>query len=183
MNLLWNGIGERSLVEIPINGVQGVVVDLKRDGINIFQNYQGVRERYLDLDGDVFFESGSAKLADDVDSDDLQDITAVINSHKSEIEKIYVVGHADATSFMHSDKKNNDLAVERAKSISSYIQKKTNIDGEKIKPDGHGAREPKTLCKDWPVKATLSQCLATNRRVEIRIKFTPSATAPKGVAR
>lgn len=171
VNLLWHGIGERSLVEIPAGEGRPLVVELKRDGVFFFRNFSGVVTRCLEMSGDIFFKSGSPQLAED-DSGDLEEMMKVIHKHGASIEEIQVVGHADAFGYKGGAKSNNELALARATTIRDQIVERACF--KNVKAGGHGAREPKTLCKDWPVKDTLSECLAVNRRVEVRMKFKPS---------
>jgi outer membrane protein OmpA-like peptidoglycan-associated protein len=171
VNLLWHGIGERSLVEIPAGEGKPLVVELKREGVFFFRNYHGVMTRCLEMNGDIFFKSGSPQLAED-DSGDLDEMMKVIHKNSASIEEIQVVGHADAFGYKGGAKLNNELALARAATIRDQIVERACF--KNVKAEGHGAREPKTLCKDWPVKDTLSECLAVNRRVEVRMKFKPS---------
>lgn len=171
VNLLWHGIGERSLVEIPAGEGKPLVVELKRDGVFFFRNYSGVVTRCIEMSSDIFFKSGSSELAED-DSGDLDEMMKVIHKNSASIEEIQVVGHADAFGYKGGAKLNNELALARAVKTRDQIVERACF--KNVKAEGHGAREPKTLCKDWPVKETLSECLAVNRRVEIRMKFKPA---------
>ena len=168
VNLLWHGLGERSLVEIRSAPEPRLVVELKREGVFSFRNYQGVIERCLELSGDALFKAGSSILAFD-SGEDLAQMIKVIEAGKSTIKEIQVIGHADAFGYRGGAELNNKLALDRAEEIKNHIVE--FADFKAVTAEGHGAREPKTLCKDWPVKATLSECLAVNRRVEVRMKF------------
>ena len=170
VNLLWHGIGERTLVEIPSVKGKNLVVELKRDGVFFFRDYQGVVKRCLEMNGDILFNAGSAELAKD-GGGDLAEMIQVIHKNKLKIDEIQVVGHADAFGYKGGAKLNNELALARAATIRDQIIETACV--RNVTAEGHGAREPKTLCKDWPVKATLSECLAANRRVEVRMKFKP----------
>lgn len=171
VNLLWHGFGERSLVELPSDDphITAPIVELKREGVFVLRNYRGAIERCLELRGDVLFELGSSDLSND--RTELDDMLTILDTHKSKIKRIRVIGHADAVVHPAGTRRNNQLAVERATVVAQLIKKKIMTESVEVTPVGHGAREPKTLCKDWPVKATLSECLAQNRRVEVRIEF------------
>lgn len=168
VNLLWHGIGERSLVEIRSDQEPRLVVELKRDGIFFFRNYKGVIERCLELSGDALFKHGSSILASD-DGGDLSDMLEVIEKNRDKIKEIQVIGHADAFGYRGGAELNNKLALDRAIEIKNHIIEFAHF--SEVTAVGHGAREPRTLCKDWPVKETISECLAINRRVELRMKF------------
>ena len=169
VNLLWHGVGERTLVEIPSKARDNLTVELKREGVFSFRHYTGDVERCLELEGDLLFESASSELPKA--NRDLKEMLEVIQQNKDDIKEIQVVGHADAFGYKGGAERNNQLALARASAVMKKIQECTAFDKTKVKAEEHGAREPKTLCKDWPVKATLSECLAVNRRVEVRMKF------------
>jgi OOP family OmpA-OmpF porin len=171
VNLLWHGLGERSLVELPSGKAPNLIVELKRDGVFALRNYSGPIERCLELSSDLLFEAGSSVLTSD--DDDLEAMLKVITANKSTIDKILVIGHADALGYAGNAKENSRLALARAETVKKSIDAASVVPEKSVKAEGHGAREPKTLCKDWPVKATLSECLAVNRRVEVRIQFKP----------
>lgn len=168
VNLLWHGIGERSLVELRSDQEPRLVVELKREGIFFFRNYKGMIERCLEMSGDALFKPGSSVLAAD-DGADLSDTLKVIEENKDKIKEIQVIGHADAFGYKGGAELNNKLALNRAKEIKDHIVEFAHF--SEVTAVGHGSREPKTLCKDWPVKETISECLAINRRVEVRMKF------------
>lgn len=171
VNLLWHGIGERSLVEIPSGEGLPLKVELKRDGVFLFRNYGGVVTRCLEMSGDILFKSGSSQLAVD-GGGDLAEMLKVIHKNSASIAEIQVVGHADAFGYKGGAELNNELALARAATVQDQIIESACF--KNVTAEGHGAREPKTLCKDWPVKETLSECLAVNRRVEVRMKFKPA---------
>jgi len=183
VNLLWHGMGERSLVEIPDHQGRRLIVELKREGVFVFRDYAGDVERCLELDGDVFFKTGAAVLAA-TDSRDFKEMMKVIRENQAFVEEIRVIGHADAKGYPGGAELNNTLALQRAQAIEAQIRAGLSAGTASQPPlaipviysQGHGAREPKTLCKDWPVKATLAECLAINRRVEVRMKFQPRVT-------
>lgn len=182
VNLLWHGVGERSLVEIPNPNGEPIIVELKREGVFLIKKYAGLKERCLDLNGDLLFGVGSAELDESSDNEDLRQMVDVIKKLKAQIEEINVIGHSDPLPFANSPTSNDILATKRAQVIAEFIQKNAGLAAAQVKPTGHGAREPKTLCKDWPVKASLGECLAANRRVEVRIKFKSTSspvTSPK----
>lgn len=190
VSLLWHGIGERTLVGVPIDAENMVQVELKREGVAFVRNY-GPSERCFELSGDLIFLHGSDELADlDEKTEapntgtDLDEMMKIIVEKFDIIQEIRIVGHADAIGYPGGAAKNNELAKKRARAIKSRIETylKTKPPTKSIPEnfftvEGHGAREPKTLCKDWPVKATLSECLAVNRRVEVKIKFTKKGKA------
>jgi OOP family OmpA-OmpF porin len=170
VDLLWHGVGERSLVGIPSTG-EPLIVELKREGVFVLRNYASSIERCMELSGDVLFEAGSSQLS--ADRSDLDEMVKIIRDNKERINGIQVIGHADALGYSGGAEKNNRLALERAEKIQTHINEELKFPKDFVKAVGHGAREPKTLCKDWPVKATLSECLAVNRRVEVRMTFIP----------
>lgn len=176
VNLLWHGVGERSLVELPTASKPNLIVELKRDGVYALRNYAGAVERCLELSGDVLFEPGSSNLL--AKQAELKEIIDVISSSKNTIRRIQVIGHADALGYTGNFSQNNKLAVDRAEAVKDSIVSGADIEKERVTAEGRGAREPKTLCKDWPIKATLAECLAVNRRVEVRIEFNPVQPEP-----
>lgn len=185
MAVLWNGIGERTLIGIPSyrgdNGAtkDSLKVELQRDGVHLLKNYKGVRERCVDLSGELLFKSGSA-IIDPANDEDLDRVIKILSQAQTEISEIQVTGHSDPIAYGKSAALNDALAHKRATAVAERIGEKTCTSLAKFKIDAKGAREPKTLCKDWPVKSTLGECLAVNRRVEVRMKFREQTTPAAG---
>ncbi len=134
------------------------------------KNYRGVRERCVDLSGELLFKSGSAEI-DSANDDELNRVIGIITQVQPAISEILVTGHSDPMAYGMNSAKNDALAMQRAVAVADRIAEQSCASEGKIKVESKGAREPKTLCKDWPVKKTLAECLVINRRVEIRMKF------------
>ena len=175
-NIIWTGIGERSLIEIPasLDRDRALSLPLKRDGVHEFQNYSGPKERCMELAEDIYFPNGSTS-PNPLSKPELRNMIADIKETIGDIDEVRVIGHADPVPFKGNPEKNATLAMKRACAVASYL--KTNADGNRyrIAVESRGAREPKTLCKDWPIKESIDECFASNRRVDIRIKFKESA--------
>ncbi len=173
INVLWHGVGERTLVEIPDTATSqrgNLNVELKRDGVFVLKNYAGARESCIDLSGELLFKSGSAEI-DPANDDELNRVIGIIKQAQPAIAEILVTGHSDPIAYGRNSAKNDALAMQRALAVAARIAEQSCASEGKIKVESKGAREPKTLCKDWPVKKTLAECLVINRRVEIRLKF------------
>ncbi len=108
-------------------------------------------EEVLLISDKILFESGSSKILES-SYEELDKIVAVLNEKKVSVR---IDGHTDN---IGSDSKNQQLSLDRAESIRTYLVEK-GIDPERLSAAGFGASQPVT---DNSTKAGRAQ----NRRVE-----------------
>mgnify|MGYP001575145433 CR=1 FL=1 len=106
----------------------------------------------------IFFATGSAKLlAKSFKS--LNDVAAILKEDAA--LKLDVEGHTDITG---SDKINEPLSKNRAKSVYDYLTTKAGIDASRVSSEGFGSTKP--VADNKTAKGRV-----LNRRVEMRLKY------------
>lgn len=122
-------------------------------------------EEPLILDGDVAFEFGKAELtprgAQQID----MYVATLANSGEIRLE---VLGHTDR---IGSDSVNNQLSKARAQTVKDRLTKDDKLKPEHIRVRGMGSKDPIVYC-DQTDRQALIDCLAPNRRVEIKVVGT-----------
>ncbi len=118
------------------------------------------------LAGDALFQSGKSGIRD-LSKEGRARLDEVIGKLKllGDIEQIRVVGHADPTGNVASNRK---LSEARARSVKSYLIAK-GVKPAVIISSGMGDTQPVVQCDKALVKQALKDCHAPNRRVEIEI--------------
>jgi outer membrane protein OmpA-like peptidoglycan-associated protein len=118
------------------------------------------------LAGDALFQSGKSGIRD-LSKEGRARLDEVIGKLKllGDIEQIRVVGHADPTGNVVSNRK---LSEARARSVKSYLIAK-GVKPAVIISSGMGDTQPVVQCDKALVKQALKDCHAPNRRVEIEI--------------
>lgn len=169
VTVLWHGIGERSLVRLPSksSGVVGPSVELKRDGVSVVRDFSGPPLRCFEVSSDLLFQVGTDTPASDF-KNTLQNVKQQIDSFGNQIDTIEVIGHSDPLNVTRPGDSNLKLSERRAERIKIALEA---LGVKNVKSIGKGAHEPKTLCKDWPIQNSISDCFAPNRRVEFRLRL------------
>lgn len=122
-----------------------------------------VQDQALSADG--LFAFGKGDLADISDSGRAElDTFAAILLGGAPYEIVHVIGHSDR---IGNAKANLDLSNRRARSVRDYLVQQ-GVPAERITAVGRGSVEPLVECEDME-REPLIECLAPNRRVEIRI--------------
>ena len=137
-----------------------------------------LEQRCLDLDENIIFASGSAKLLPGSEQRVMERIKQMTGTGLS-IHKISVIGHADIQPIENKTLTNYDLARLRAERVKDVIIASLKINSDAISPYIKGTTEPKVQCPEKLSGSTLSECLAPNRRVEIRVELLQSTTPTK----
>jgi outer membrane protein OmpA-like peptidoglycan-associated protein len=109
------------------------------------------------LKGDIFFEFDSYVPK----KSQLIKVDSVFNNLTHDVDRVIVNGHTDS---IGTDRYNQELSLQRAKSITEYILSKDYIDYENITYSGYGSSRP-------VVTNETEQGRYQNRRVEIIIKY------------
>lgn len=121
-----------------------------------------VQDQALSADG--LFAFGKGDLVDISDSGRAElDTFAAILLAGAPYEIVHVIGHSDR---IGNAKANLDLSSRRARSVRDYLVQQ-GVPSERITAVGRGSVEPLVECGDMEREA-LIECLAPNRRVEIR---------------
>ncbi len=128
----------------------------------------------MELAENIYFPKGAASPYPQ-SRPELKGMTLDIRESIADIDEVRVIGHADPIPFKGKPESNNALALQRACQVAAYLKQNAYGDKYRIAVESRGAREPKTLCKDWPVKESIGECFAINRRVDIRVKYKEAA--------
>ena len=118
------------------------------------------------LSADGLFAFGSASIADfSVEGRTaLDDLATRLSSRPLEI--VHVIGHSDR---IGNDRANLRLSEQRANAVRDYLIDR-GVPAERITAVGRGSVEPVEDCEGMRGDA-LRDCLAPNRRVEVRVQF------------
>ena len=122
-------------------------------------------EEPLILDGDVAFEFGKAELTPRGAKQIDMYVATLTNSGEIKLE---VLGHTDR---IGSDNVNEKLSRERAQTVKDRLTKDGKLKPDHIRVRGMGSKDPIVYC-DQQVRQALIDCLAPNRRVEIKVVGT-----------
>jgi len=119
------------------------------------------------LSGDALFAFGKATLNPSSvwQLDKLADNIKQVEN----LKEVTLVGHTDRLRSDGKEERNQQLSLERARSIRTFLIKK-GIPTEKILASGAGSSQPLVECSTKPRKEKQIVCLQPNRRVEITIK-------------
>ena len=122
-----------------------------------------VQDQKLSADG--LFAFGKGDLADISDSGRAElDSFAAILLAGAPFEVVHVIGHSDR---IGNARANLDLSTRRARSVREYLVQQ-GVPADRITAVGRGSVEPLAECGDMEREA-LIECLAPDRRVEIRV--------------
>lgn len=120
----------------------------------------------LTLSGDALFPLGKSSVRD-LSPEGRARLDELVSKIKAlgEIEKIRIIGHADASGRASANQK---LSEARANAVKSYLVAK-GIKPGVIVTSGAGSTQPIVQCDMKLPRKELAACLAPNRRVEIEI--------------
>lgn len=109
----------------------------------------------LNMPGNVTFDTGRSDIRPQF-TETLSSVALVLNEFNKSL--VDVIGHTDSQG---SDTYNQQLSLDRANSVSGFLQSR-NVDGRRLITQGDGER--------FPIASNASAAgRAANRRVEIRI--------------
>lgn len=117
------------------------------------------------LDSDLAFEFGSAELTPEGARQIDMYVPSLAYRHPTRLE---VVGHTDR---IGNDDYNNKLSLRRAEAVAERLLMSGKFKDDVVRTRGLGSRDPIVQCPDSD-RQTLIDCLAPNRRVEIRVTET-----------
>lgn len=176
VNVLWHGFGDKSLIEIrndplhpfePINQKTSSVIDLDRKGITILRNV--AQEVCFEIPSTIF-KTGEDRLQSKANNDLITTWKEIAKNSKS-IKRIEVTGYSDIRPIKGG---NQPLSERRAEYIANILTD-YGLKKDLVKYYGKGIEEPKSTCNDHLNGTRLDECLAPNRRVEVRVFSSPSS--------
>ena len=179
VNVLWHGIGERSLIEFPKSNI---TVELDRKGLYLLTDKNQIKtDSCLSLNAVILFNTNKSEP----NEFGKQELEELISTSKKYIENnltihsISIFGFADTiptnkTNTMYAS--NLSLSKERADGIYNLIQNK--LKNPSIKDSrviGKGSTQSQKKCPDIKNFNRLNECLMINRRVEVMLNFKRKA--------
>lgn len=119
------------------------------------------------LDSDLAFEFGSAELT----PEGIRQIDMYVSSLAAykQPTRLEIVGHTDRIGSVEYNKR---LSVKRAETVAQRILMSGKFNEDIVHTRGMGPHDPIVHCTDTNRQA-LIDCLAPNRRVEIRVTEAP----------
>ncbi|MBT9265259.1 OmpA family protein [Pseudomonas sp. MG-9] len=187
-NVLWHGLGERSLVELLTHDGNGwkpkARIELDRSGLKILKptNKETTFNTCLTLNSDTLFGtyedniSKYGKLQLKVFSDETKN---KLNADHLQILSAKIIGYTDRVPVSKNSDSNFDLSIRRANSVHTELKEYgllTDIPESEIKSSGQGSLLSKSNCSRELNPAELKECLAVDRRVEIELKLQMKPT-------
>src|SRR5438094_6294790 len=122
------------------------------------------------LSADLLFAFNSATLKD-AGKEKLDELAARLRG--TEVDEIKIVGHADR---IGGDAYNQRISEQRASAVKEYLLKTASV--QNIRTAGMGKSQPVTgdACKRVQMRPKLIECLQPDRRVDIEIFGTRTAS-------
>ncbi len=163
--ILWHGIGEKSLVEVPAltpnlknpnNPLRMARIEIKSADIRIVRNAH--LEQCLQFNIERF-TAGQEKIPEN----ELKNISNAVGLIKNRINSVEIIGYADHRKIKNGNYK---LAASRADHIKEYIKKE--IPKANITTSTAGIEGPKVDCEKRSKGTDRDECLAPNRRVTVK---------------
>lgn len=116
------------------------------------------------LNGDQTFTFGKSTLTPTAGKQIDRDVLPQLN-RCGKVDAITITGHTDR---LGTDRYNQQLSEQRAKSVASYLKSKGIV--AKITIIGAGKSQAVTICNEKSNRSNLLKCLAPNRRVVINVQ-------------
>lgn len=186
VNLLWHGIGDKTLVEIPLSKRLGnesfVRMELDAKGVQVIElmSKNNVKNNTfkscLSLKGDTIFDTYTSE-PNKAGAEQLNQISKKISSYiktsELKVNSIKITGYTDQSTVHKSGDSNISLSQRRAESVYRALSVLLNgVSKENIQVLGLGSLNQKSKCSN-DLKATeLTECRSVDRRVEIELVFS-----------
>ncbi len=188
VNVLWHGIGERTLVEMLTmrdgKKNRAVRVELDRKGIKVLQ----ILDEKLYFRTCLTFDSDSifGKYASKPTKEGKKKIDKFIRDSKEKLKlaglKVItgkVIGHSDRQPIETIKDSNLELSIRRAQSVhDQIIPLFSHLTKTDIAVIGHGSSESLSNCPKGLQGKELNECLSVDRRVEIIFKVQKDLSIP-----
>jgi len=185
-NVLWHGLGERSLVQLLVNEngnwVAKAKIELDQAGLKIITptDKKASFSTCVTLNTDTLFDNYSDTPNDEgkVELKNFAERTgARLKEAHLAILSARIIGYTDRVPIAKDNDSNTKLSIRRAKQV--FTQLAPLFDHVHVDIVGRGSLEPKATCP-WDLKGLdLRECLAIDRRVEIELKLQQSAEDKK----
>lgn len=169
VDILWHGIGQRSLVKLPIPPTSTApstkqYMRLEFESSGLITSKSPVDMVCFEVP-DIAFSTQSNVLSESGQTH-LFDALRPSFADTSLLERVEVIGYADR----RPTKGGNDaLSTARAENVKLKLQQQFNVDPVKVFARGKGVHQPKAMCGEKLSPLETDECLAPNRRVEIRV--------------
>jgi OOP family OmpA-OmpF porin len=184
-NILWHGLGERSLVEvlIPKEGAwqPAVRVELDRTGTKVLQilDKDLSFKTCLSLSSDAVFDLYQSEPNEEgikALGKFLSKVETYLEDSKLTILSVTITGFTDRIPVIKKNDTNEALSLRRANSVLSALSPLfKNVDKKNISILGKGPKEPLSNCPKALSGNELTKCLSVDRRVEISLRVQRKA--------
>ncbi|WP_158243873.1 MULTISPECIES: hypothetical protein [unclassified Pseudomonas] len=188
-NILWHGLGERSLVEIlAYNGKDWspkARIELDRSGLKVLKasNKEASFSTCHTLNSDALFDT----YEDEVSTSGKQQLITFSSETKQKLEKDHlhilsakIIGYTDRTPVMKSGDSNAALSLRRAESVHAELESLfIGVPAVPVKSTGQGSLFPKSNCPRNLGSVELKECLAADRRVEIELQLQMKSSSAR----
>lgn len=170
VNLLWHGVGSRSLVAITVrrkSGNETFRFELKSEGIWVIEagqsrTIEGCLPVEASIDFDSYFSTPS-RLGDA----ETKSLSARVGASDLAIHKVSVTGHADAMPVNSRNDSNRDLSQRRAEYIARLLPSAAG--SEYVSVIGAGIKHEYFSCFGQKSGESLRDCLAPDRSASVRL--------------
>ena len=182
-NVLWHGLGERSLVQLLAYDTESkkwnkkiAKIELDRSGVKVLtpENKRNSFKTCLTVNTDTLFDiyddkisaNGKKQLAQFTQETELR-----LAADHLKILSANIIGHTDRIPVLKTGDSNAALSMRRADSVYAEIKELfSDLPEAQVKRLGQGSLQPKSTCtRDLPLPEQ-KECLAVDRRVEIELK-------------
>ncbi|HLD67502.1 MAG TPA: OmpA family protein [Pseudomonas sp.] len=177
VNVLWHGLGERTLIEMPFltdsSSGSPYQVELNRSGVNLVRrpgNQAGI-PLCFSLGNDLLFDTYASTLTPEGTAAltaFAKKVKTYLEDSKRLITAISVTGHSDRNPVRAANDSNQKLSRRRAESVAEQL--KTLSPDLQLNIKAAGSHTPVSSCARNLPKTELSECLAMDRRVEIVVQ-------------
>ncbi|QHF51767.1 hypothetical protein [Pseudomonas sp. S49] len=182
-NVLWHGLGERSLVQLLTYNNESqkwdkkvAKIELDRSGVKVLtqENKNDSFNTCVTLNTDTLFDIYVDKISDDGKARLGEFATDTRNKLETDHLRILsatITGHTDRLPVLKENDSNVALSLRRANSVYMEIKDLFNADKNvHVKMLGQGSLQPKSECPRNISIPEQKECLAVDRRVEIELK-------------
>ncbi len=184
VNVLWNGFGERTLIEIvgpKTSGEPAARLELDRQGVSVLKVLDVKTRRSvsykacLNLEAGSLFESNGAEptaLGKRKINEFRRQLRAFAKTSGLSVVEASITGYADRQPLKAKGDTNLELSRRRALSVSQYLGSilvPLSEDNKSIV--GRGVAQTRAECPAGLAPADMSSCLSSDRRVEVVVEF------------
>jgi len=126
-----------------------------------------VRATIEKVSADGLFAFGQSRIdAGSAGAAELEMLASHLAGTTVPVRAVHVIGHSDR---IGSDRANSALSTQRAEAVRDFLVER-GVEAGLVTAIGRGSIEPVVECSDERDEA-LVECLAPNRRVEVRISY------------